>query len=261
MIGITGRTFGAFSELCGERSTLKNVVLATNMWGMTSCQVGEAREKELPRNIFKLALGKQAQMVRYQNTAQSAHDIIRMIMKNHPVTLPIRGEPPQDSIELTARMKEMERRAKKEREPAEVESVDPSRRLQEATKASVADRTRLEQEVKEGARAEADYQQQLADPTRLPHGDLETSASVAHRVNFKREIKLQDRIQTVVTNPTHVPPRKVPCVQVLSAWSLTIVDVLFAVPHPRRRLAQMGISRPSGLRVYPTTHPSVETSF
>jgi len=80
-----------FRELCGD-TTLKNVVLVTNMWGEVSPDVGEAREDELSTNFFKPALDKGARMVRHDNTAHSAHDIVRMIMKNRPVVLQIQRE-------------------------------------------------------------------------------------------------------------------------------------------------------------------------
>ncbi|KAF9653408.1 P-loop containing nucleoside triphosphate hydrolase protein [Thelephora ganbajun] len=89
--GIAGRNFKMFRELCGD-TTLKNVVLVTNMWGEVSRKVGESREDELSGNFFKPVLDKGAQMVRHHNTAQSAHDIIRMIMKNRPVVLQIQRE-------------------------------------------------------------------------------------------------------------------------------------------------------------------------
>ena len=89
--GITGRNFSLFRKLCGE-STLRNVVLVTNMWERGSWEYNEARENELSSRFFKPALDKGAQMVRHHNTAQSAHDIIRMITRNHPVVLQIQRE-------------------------------------------------------------------------------------------------------------------------------------------------------------------------
>ena len=80
-----------FRELCGD-TTLNNVVLVTNMWGEVPLDIGESREKELSSNFFKPVLDKGAQMARHQNTEQSAHDIIRMIMKNRPVVLQIQRE-------------------------------------------------------------------------------------------------------------------------------------------------------------------------
>ena len=89
--GIAGRNFKMFRELCGD-TTLKNVVLVTNMWSEVSPEVGEFREDELSNRFFKPAIDKGAQMVRHHNTAQSAHDIIRLIMKNRPVVLQIQRE-------------------------------------------------------------------------------------------------------------------------------------------------------------------------
>ena len=89
--GMAGRNFKMFRELCGD-SSLKNVILVTNMWGEVSEVVGEAREEELITNFFKPALDKGAQLTRHHNTTQSAHDIIRRIMKNKPAPLKIQVE-------------------------------------------------------------------------------------------------------------------------------------------------------------------------
>ena len=72
-----------FRELCGD-TTLKNVVLVTNMWGEVTQDVGEARERELTTNFFRPVLNKGAQIARHHYNPQSAHDIIRRIMKNQP---------------------------------------------------------------------------------------------------------------------------------------------------------------------------------
>ena len=80
-----------FRELCGD-STLRNVILVTNMWGKVSQDVGEVRENELATEFFKQVLDKGAQLARHHNTTQSAHDIIRRIMKNRPIVLQIQHE-------------------------------------------------------------------------------------------------------------------------------------------------------------------------
>ena len=79
-----------FSELY-EDSTLRDFVLVTNMWENVSREDGEERERELITN-FKTALDKGAQIARHYNTVQSAHDIIRHIMKNQPDPLQIQRE-------------------------------------------------------------------------------------------------------------------------------------------------------------------------
>ena len=80
-----------FRELCGD-TTLKNVVLATNMWGRVPQDVGEARERELTTKFFKPVLDKGAQVIRHHHTIESAHDIVRSIMKNQPMALQIQRE-------------------------------------------------------------------------------------------------------------------------------------------------------------------------
>ena len=80
-----------FRELCGD-STLKNVILVTNMWDEVSPEDGQDRENQLSSNFLKLVLDKGAQMVRHHNTAESAHGIIRRIIKTHPVALRIQEE-------------------------------------------------------------------------------------------------------------------------------------------------------------------------
>ena len=89
--GIAGRNFKIFCELCGN-AALKNAVLVTNMWSEVSHDIGQAREDELSSDFFKLVLDNGAQMARHHDTIQSAHDIIRRIMENHPVVLQIQRE-------------------------------------------------------------------------------------------------------------------------------------------------------------------------
>ena len=62
------------------------------MWGEVAQDVGEARERELASIFLKPALDKGAQMIPHHNTEQSAHDVIRRIMNNHPVVLQIQRE-------------------------------------------------------------------------------------------------------------------------------------------------------------------------
>ena len=80
-----------FRELCGD-TTLKNVILVTNMWDDVSHNAGESREKELSTSFFKSALDQGARMTRHHNTEQSARDVVRMIMGNCPVVVQIQRE-------------------------------------------------------------------------------------------------------------------------------------------------------------------------
>ena len=94
MSGISTRNFKMFRQLCGD-STLKNVVIVTNMWGQVSKEVGEAREAELKEEemFFKPVLDKGAVMLRHnENTKYSAQNVVRCIMDNHPLSLRIQRE-------------------------------------------------------------------------------------------------------------------------------------------------------------------------
>ena len=62
------------------------------MWEEVAQDVGEAREEELATDYFKPVLDKGARLARHLNTTQSAHDIIRSIMKNIPIPLQIQRE-------------------------------------------------------------------------------------------------------------------------------------------------------------------------
>lgn len=93
MGGISRRNFSMFRKLCGDQN-LKNVMIVTNMWAEVSPAVGEARELELMTDdlLFKAAYEKGAGFMRHDNTAESAHRIIRRIIKNHPEALRIQQE-------------------------------------------------------------------------------------------------------------------------------------------------------------------------
>lgn len=82
-----------FRKLCGN-DTLHNVLIVTNMWDDVSREVGEARETELANEdmFFKSALDKHAQLLRHDNTLDSAQAILRHIIANHPMPLRIQHE-------------------------------------------------------------------------------------------------------------------------------------------------------------------------
>lgn len=71
------------------------------MWGEVPHDVGKAREKELASIFLKPALDKGAQMVCHHNSEQSAHDVIRHIMNNHPVVLQIQHELVDERKDIT----------------------------------------------------------------------------------------------------------------------------------------------------------------
>jgi hypothetical protein len=115
MGGISTRNFKMFRQLCGE-STLKNVVIVTNMWSEVSQDIGIAREAELASEdlFFKPVLDKGAQMLRHSNTPASAHVIIARIIENHPLSLQIQRELVDQKMDIvdTAAGEELNRELK-----------------------------------------------------------------------------------------------------------------------------------------------------
>ncbi|RXW22843.1 hypothetical protein EST38_g3035 [Candolleomyces aberdarensis] len=93
MGGISTRNFKMFRQLCGD-STLKNIIILTNMWGHVGNDVGEARERELASDelFFKSVLEKGAQMLRHDHTLESAQAIIKRLLDNKPLALQIQRE-------------------------------------------------------------------------------------------------------------------------------------------------------------------------
>ncbi|KAJ6513035.1 P-loop containing nucleoside triphosphate hydrolase protein [Mycena sanguinolenta] len=93
MGGISTRNFKVFRQLCGE-STLRNVVVVTNMWSQVAPDVGEAREAELASDerFFRPVLEKGARMLRNYNNVPSAQAILRYLIGNQPVVLRIQRE-------------------------------------------------------------------------------------------------------------------------------------------------------------------------
>lgn len=93
MGGISTRNFKMFRQLCGD-SSLKNVVILTNMWSEVGLEVGEARERELMNDdlFFKPVLDKGANMVRHDKSLASAHRVLRYLIHKDPAVLQIVDE-------------------------------------------------------------------------------------------------------------------------------------------------------------------------
>ena len=71
------------------------------MWKPDSQATNEAREKELSGKFFKLAIDRGAQMIRHHNTLESAHTIIRKIVKSDPIVLQIQRELVDEGKDIT----------------------------------------------------------------------------------------------------------------------------------------------------------------
>jgi hypothetical protein len=99
------------------------------MWGEVTPQLGEERERELAiqDDFFKPALDKGAKMMRHHNNLDSAHEIIRHLLRNNPMALKIQREIVEEhrDVSQTAAAEEIERelRAQMERQRIEAERV------------------------------------------------------------------------------------------------------------------------------------------
>ncbi len=102
MGGISIRCFRMFRELCGE-TTFKNIAVVTSMWDQVSQTVGDAREAELASDalFFKPVLDKGAQLLRHDNTDDSAKNILRHIIKNHPLPLLVQTDLVDRGLDLS----------------------------------------------------------------------------------------------------------------------------------------------------------------
>lgn len=166
MGGISRRNFSMFRQLCGD-DNLKNVIIVTNMWGEVSQTVGEDRETELRENnlFFKPVLDKKAQLLRHNNTTQSAHTIIHHILKNHPMTLRIQEELVDEGIdisetaagvELSRELAELAKKHKKELRQMQDEMREAIRAKDEETRRELEEETqKLSAEI---CRVQADSQ-------------------------------------------------------------------------------------------------------
>ncbi|KIK46994.1 hypothetical protein CY34DRAFT_35664, partial [Suillus luteus UH-Slu-Lm8-n1] len=112
MGGTSNRNFKMFRELCGE-SSLKNVLIVTNMWSKVKPEIGEARESELASKdkFFKPAIEKGARMLRHDGSLESAHTTLRYLLSSHSATLAIQQEivNEQKPIEKTTAGSELRR--------------------------------------------------------------------------------------------------------------------------------------------------------
>ncbi|KAI0789964.1 hypothetical protein C8Q75DRAFT_763351 [Abortiporus biennis] len=158
--GTSRKNFNIFRKLCGDK-TLKNVIVATNMWNTISKDLGEKRERELMTDdiLFKPVIDQGAQMARHNGTRQSAFDILRMIIKNHPEALRIQEELITEEKDITqteaCRELDKDRAAVKKRQREELEELK-----QQLEEARVAKDMETVDEVK---KEEEHLQKQLAE--------------------------------------------------------------------------------------------------
>ena len=91
--GTSRRNFDLFRKLSGEES-LKNIAIATTMWGDVPKNLGLSHEKELKSDavFYKPILTKGGKMFRYDDTPKSAKTVISYLVKKHPVSLLVQRE-------------------------------------------------------------------------------------------------------------------------------------------------------------------------
>jgi hypothetical protein len=147
MGGVSKRSFKLFQELCGDDS-LKNVVIATNMWNKVTLAEGEAREKELKddERFFKHALNKKARLDRHDNTLDSARQIISKFFTNRPMPLAVQKELVDEKMYflntsvgkgITRELQEMIRKQKKDMGSLEEELAEAKRDKDKKAKAEL----------------------------------------------------------------------------------------------------------------------------
>jgi hypothetical protein len=69
------RNFQTFAKLCGSQA-MQNAVIATTMWDEVWEEIGVNREEALKANFWNGMLANGCRLERFQNTRESAWDII-----------------------------------------------------------------------------------------------------------------------------------------------------------------------------------------
>lgn len=212
-----------FRKICGD-SSLKNVLLVTNMWNTIEKTIGEARETELASEeiFFKPALDKKARLLRHDNTMESARHILgHIIGHNIPMPLRIQEELVDNRTDLcqTAAAQELDpeiaeqaRRHKQEMFALQREAQDAITALEEAAQAEIcriqaqelkitedalrteADRkeesSRLDREIREAAEAERQHAEKLA----IEYAFLQHRLQVAEHLSAVEQRKMRRKL-------------------------------------------------------------------
>ncbi|KAF5327604.1 hypothetical protein D9619_004800 [Psilocybe cf. subviscida] len=219
MSGISTRNFKMFRRLCGD-STLKNVVVATNMWSEVSQDTGVAREAELSSNdlFFKPVLENGGQMLRHTNTPASAHAIISRIIDNHPLPLQIQRELVDQKMdlddtgageELHKEMKIQMEKHRNEMHALHEEMQDAIREKDEETRRELEIATRrLEEEM---ARVQNDSQKlasQYSEEKKQLEKRMEEINEVARQEAEKRHAEYNQQMQHMNAQLEHARRRR-----------------------------------------------------
>jgi len=163
--GTAAKSFKTLLAMCGEQA-LRNVVIVTTMWGKVTEEVGAAREQELISTFFKPALDNRARFLRHNDTFESAHEIVRTILDNQPVTLRIQEEivDQRKYLSETAAGKELQKEFDK-RAKKHLEQLKELRGMLNQTEANDREtRQELEQEISK-LQEELANMRELGEPT------------------------------------------------------------------------------------------------
>ncbi|KAG9098474.1 hypothetical protein FRC06_006351 [Ceratobasidium sp. 370] len=157
MTGASVRSFELFTKICGL-STMRNVMIVTNMWSFPVDPEEERREDQLKASFFKIALDNGAKMARRAGVgSQSARGIVQVMLNLAPIDLQLpteiaRGLPldaTQAGIVVDQNLRvrlERQRREKEElEEELEAARQDRDRRAQEQLERYKRDREEEEQ--------------------------------------------------------------------------------------------------------------------
>ncbi|CAK5269653.1 unnamed protein product [Mycena citricolor] len=193
--GISRRNFKMFRELCGD-STLKNVVIATNMWGEGSREIGEAREMELATDdaFFRPVLDKGASMLRHDDGLSSAHAIIRHLLQNKPRPLRIQRELVEEKKDLaqTAAGQELDRELAEQM----VKHKNEMKELEAVLNAAIKEKDEeYRQELQlEMHKFEQELGRMQSDSEKLASESAQKSIELEHRLHEMDEQRAQDEL-------------------------------------------------------------------
>ncbi|KAJ2935279.1 hypothetical protein H1R20_g1812, partial [Candolleomyces eurysporus] len=131
--GLSTRYFKMFREQCGD-SSLKNVVILTNMWNEAGERAG-AEEELATRDIFEPVLDKGVRTMRHNGSRKSALKVIRSLLNSDTGIVPqfVR----EISIEKKASMQAKDEETRREiEERSNKLRVDMNRVEEESKKAA-----------------------------------------------------------------------------------------------------------------------------
>ncbi|QRV94467.1 50S ribosome-binding GTPase [Ceratobasidium sp. AG-Ba] len=193
MGGSSARTFNLFRRMCGTDS-LKNVVIATNMWSMPPTEMENRRQDQLQNEFFKPALDERARLVRRATPGrESAHEIIRKLVGQQARPTRIQEEmvdlrKPLVGTEVGKEL-EMQLADRVERQQREINDVREEIRaeIQERGRAAVAALEKYEREKEEDIT-------RLQESIRVLRAGLESEREM-YRRRLREEQEAFDREQ------------------------------------------------------------------